>query len=98
MAEKNIPADVHVEHVQKIQFKYYNIVVIGAMCFASMGMGYSASIIGTTLGILIPHSRFPCASRHFCNYWQIFNFANPRQRNPLSWSTSTWTLDQMLSL
>jgi hypothetical protein len=59
MAEKNIPADVHVEHVQKRQFKYYNIVVIGAMCFASMGMGYSASIIGTTLGILIPHSRFP---------------------------------------
>lgn len=52
MADKNIPASVHVEHVQKRQFKYYNLMVIGAMCFASMGMGYSASIIGTTLGIL----------------------------------------------
>jgi hypothetical protein len=53
MAEKSIPADVHVEHVHKRQFKHYNIMVIAAMCFASMGMGYSASIIGTTLGILI---------------------------------------------
>lgn len=42
--------DAHVEHVQKRQFKYYNLMVIGAMSFASMGMGYSASIIGTTLG------------------------------------------------
>lgn len=67
MVEKNVPADVHVEHVQKRQFKYYNIVVIGAMCFASMGMGYSASIIGTTLGILIPYSRSLFASQHFCN-------------------------------
>ena len=53
MAEKSIPADVHVEHVHKRQFKHYNIMVIAAMCFASMGMGYSASIIGTTLGIVI---------------------------------------------
>ena len=53
MAEKNITADIHVEHVHKRQFKYYNIIVIAAMSFASMGMGYSASIIGTTLGILV---------------------------------------------
>lgn len=64
MAEKNIPADVHVEHVQKRQFKYYNIMVIGAMCFASMGMGYSASIIGTTLGIPM-HLQFALLSSHF---------------------------------
>ncbi|PMD50042.1 general substrate transporter [Hyaloscypha bicolor E] len=49
MAEKSISADVHIEHVHKRQFKHYNIMVIAAMCFASMGMGYSASIIGTTL-------------------------------------------------
>jgi hypothetical protein len=58
MAEKSISADVHIEHVHKRQFKHYNIMAIAAMCFASMGMGYSASIIGTTLGILIV-SRFP---------------------------------------
>jgi len=58
MAEKNIPADVHVEHVHKRQFKHYNIMVIGAMCFASMGMGYSASIIGTTLGINLVQVNF----------------------------------------
>jgi hypothetical protein len=52
MAEKNIPNEVHVEHVHKRQFKYYNIMVIAAMSWASMGMGYSGSIIGTTLGIL----------------------------------------------
>jgi hypothetical protein len=65
MAGENIPADVHVEHVHKRQFRYYNIMVIGAMCFASMGMGYSASIIGTTLGILMMHSRTTFVSPHF---------------------------------
>jgi hypothetical protein len=63
MAEKNIPADVHVEHLRKRQFKHYNIMVIAAMCWASMGMGYSASIIGTTLGTLVMHFWLPFLSR-----------------------------------
>jgi hypothetical protein len=53
MTEKDFVGQVHVEHVQKRQFRYYNLMVIGAMCFASMGMGYSASIIGTTLGMIM---------------------------------------------
>jgi hypothetical protein len=52
LSDKTSPEEVHVEHVQKRQYKYYNIMVIAAMSFASIGMGYSASIIGTTLGIL----------------------------------------------
>ena len=50
-----LQVEAHVEHVHKRQYRYYNLMVIGAMSFASMGMGYSASIIGTTLGML----RFP---------------------------------------
>jgi hypothetical protein len=42
--------EVRVKHTKKRQFKLYNVLVILAMSFASIGMGYSASIIATTLG------------------------------------------------
>ncbi|KAK6373317.1 hypothetical protein LTS17_008337 [Exophiala oligosperma] len=37
------------EHVASRQFQFYNVAVILFMGFASVAMGYSASIIGTTL-------------------------------------------------
>lgn len=37
------------EHSNKRQFRTYNVLVILAMSVASISMGYSASIIGTTL-------------------------------------------------
>jgi hypothetical protein len=37
-------------------------MVIAAMSFASIGMGYSASIIGTTLGILQSFVHIPVIS------------------------------------
>jgi hypothetical protein len=58
LSDKTSPEEVHVEHVQKRQYKYYNIMVIAAMSFASIGMGYSASIIGTTLGTVFYN--LPC--------------------------------------
>ena len=42
--------EVHVAHTKKRQFRLYNVLVILGMAFASVGMGYSASIIATTLG------------------------------------------------
>ena len=62
LSDKTSPEEVHVEHVQKRQYKYYNIMVIAAMSFASIGMGYSASIIGTTLGILQSFVHIPVIS------------------------------------
>ncbi|CAK7212829.1 hypothetical protein SBRCBS47491_001597 [Sporothrix bragantina] len=38
-----------VQHGSGRQFRMYNVMVIFAMSFASIAMGYSASIIGTTL-------------------------------------------------
>lgn len=37
-------------HVKGRQFRPYNIAVILTMAFASIAMGFSASIIATTLG------------------------------------------------
>lgn len=37
-------------HVKGRQFRTYNILVVLAMSFASIAMGFSASIIATTLG------------------------------------------------
>ena len=37
-------------HVKGRQFRPYNILVVLAMSFASIAMGFSASIIATTLG------------------------------------------------
>jgi hypothetical protein len=39
------------EHVKKRQFRPYNVLVNIFMGFGSVAMGYSASIIGTTLGM-----------------------------------------------
>lgn len=39
------------EHVKKRQFRVYNVLVNILMGFGSITMGYSASIIGTTLGM-----------------------------------------------
>jgi hypothetical protein len=45
-------------------------MVIAAMSFTSIGMGYSASIIGTTLGI---HSTIPYIfSNFFASLWGAF--------------------------
>ena len=43
-----ITEEVHVAHVKHRQFRLYNVLVILAMAFGSMAMGYSASIIATT--------------------------------------------------
>jgi MFS family permease len=40
----------HGEHTTKRQFKAYNVLVILAMSFGSISMGYSGSVIGVTLG------------------------------------------------
>ena len=40
------------EHSKRRQFRPYNVLVIFAMSFGSISMGYSASIIGSTLGKL----------------------------------------------
>jgi hypothetical protein len=70
LSDKAYPEDIHVENVQKRQYKYYNIMVIAAMSFTSIGMGYSASIIGTTLGI---HSTIPYIfSNFFASLWGAF--------------------------
>lgn len=37
-------------HVRGRQFRPYNIAVVLAMAFASIAMGWSASVIATTLG------------------------------------------------
>jgi len=43
--------DTNFHHVHKRQFTSYNLAVILAMCStASVSMGYSASIIGPSLG------------------------------------------------
>lgn len=47
-------------HLKGRQFRPYNIVVVLAMSFASIAMGYSASIIATTLGKIV----FYCLSTH----------------------------------
>ena len=39
-----------VQHTEKRQFKLYNVLVILAMSFGSISMGYSGSVIGVTLG------------------------------------------------
>ncbi len=52
----NMMANQHTEHVKKRQFQLYNVFVNVFMGFGSIAMGYSASIIGTTLGI------FPCST------------------------------------
>lgn len=44
------------EHVASRQFQFYNVAVILFMGCASVAMGYSASIIGTTLGRCLPYS------------------------------------------
>jgi hypothetical protein len=41
---------VHHARSKKVQFRGYNILVILAMSFGSIAMGYSGSIIGVTLG------------------------------------------------
>lgn len=48
-------------HSHGRQFRAYNIMVVLAMAFASIAMGWSASIISTTLGrffcqTLVSHS------------------------------------------
>ena len=43
-----ITPEIHVAHVKHRQFRLYNVLVIFAMAFASMAMGYSACIIATT--------------------------------------------------
>ncbi|KFY14232.1 hypothetical protein V492_02761 [Pseudogymnoascus sp. VKM F-4246] len=37
-------------HTRRRQFKFYNVLVILAMAFGSIAMGYSGSVIGVTLG------------------------------------------------
>ena len=38
-------------HTSRRQFRLYNVFMVLAMSFGSMGYGYSASIIATTLGM-----------------------------------------------
>jgi membrane glycosyltransferase len=40
-------------HKQGRQFRTYNVLVIFAMSFASIAMGFSASVIATTLGMAV---------------------------------------------
>lgn len=40
-------------HTSRRQFRIYNVIMVLAMSFGSMGYGYSASITATTLGMML---------------------------------------------
>lgn len=55
MAIPNAAVEATVQHVHqqgKRQFRAYNVMVVFAMGLGSISMGYSASVIGTTLGMI----------------------------------------------